>query len=83
MERCVDTFFNYNFKPGFYKYEYSLVRWSEKDSALSLWKYYTNRAVKCGGQEEEILLIDYIDEAISSDQNIVEKDRWTIWIAVK
>lgn len=28
-------------------------------------------------------LIDHIDGAISVDNNIVEKDRWTIWKAVK
>ncbi|MGE7602523.1 class I SAM-dependent methyltransferase [Peribacillus sp. NPDC097675] len=29
------------------------------------------------------LLIDYIDESFSTDSNIVEKDRWTIWKTVK
>lgn len=28
-------------------------------------------------------LIDYIDNSISTDHNIVEKDRWTVWNAVK
>jgi len=28
-------------------------------------------------------LIDYIDEAVQTEQNIVERDRWTIWKAVK
>lgn len=28
-------------------------------------------------------LINYIDEAISTENNIVERDRWTIWKAVK
>ncbi|MDN4494446.1 class I SAM-dependent methyltransferase [Ureibacillus aquaedulcis] len=29
------------------------------------------------------VLINYIDEAISTEANIVERDRWTIWKAVK
>ena len=29
------------------------------------------------------LLVNYIDESFSSECNIVEKDRWTIWKAVK
>ncbi len=29
------------------------------------------------------LLINYIDESISTKCGIVEKDRWTIWKAVK
>ena len=29
------------------------------------------------------LLINHIDNSISKDVNIVEKDRWTIWKAVK
>ncbi|WP_336046235.1 class I SAM-dependent methyltransferase [Solibacillus ferritrahens] len=44
----------------------------------------TGRSILHELTDEELkLLIEYIDEAISSDQNIVEKDRWTIWIAVK
>lgn len=33
--------------------------------------------------DELSALISYIDKAITNEENIVEKDRWTIWKAVK
>ncbi|WP_339212314.1 class I SAM-dependent methyltransferase [Solibacillus sp. FSL W8-0372] len=44
----------------------------------------TGRSILHELTDEELnLLMDYIDEATSSEHTIVEKDRWTIWKAVK
>ncbi len=44
----------------------------------------TGRSILHELDDKELkLLIDYIDESISVDHNIVEKDRWTIWKVVK
>lgn len=44
----------------------------------------TGRSILHELDDEKLnLLINYIDKAISIENNIVEKDRWTIWIAVK
>ena len=44
----------------------------------------TGRSILHELDDKELkLLLDYLDESISTDHNIVEKDRWTIWKAVK
>lgn len=44
----------------------------------------TGRSILHELSDKELkLLTDYIDKSISTDHNIVEKDRWTIWKAVK
>jgi hypothetical protein len=44
----------------------------------------TGRSILHELDDKELnLLINRIDESISTNKNIVEKDRWTIWKAVK
>ena len=44
----------------------------------------TGRSILHELDDKELkLLVDYIDQAIKTETNIVEKDRWTIWKAVK
>ena len=44
----------------------------------------TGRSILHELDDKELkLLINYIDNLISIDTDIVEKDRWTIWKAIK
>ncbi len=46
-------------------------------------KERTGRSILHELDDRELeLLINYIDEAISKESDIVEKDRWTIWMAI-
>ncbi|QUW23577.1 class I SAM-dependent methyltransferase [Sporosarcina sp. Marseille-Q4063] len=58
--------------------------YDDKEQLLEDLRARTGRSILHELDDEELkLLINYIDKSISIEYNIVEKDRWTIWIAVK
>ncbi|MCM3388102.1 methyltransferase domain-containing protein [Ureibacillus chungkukjangi] len=58
--------------------------YKHKEQLLKDLSERTGRSILHELDDEKLnVLINYIDEAISIENNIVEKDRWTIWIAVK
>jgi ubiquinone/menaquinone biosynthesis C-methylase UbiE len=55
-----------------------------KEQLLNDLNSRTGRSILHDLDDKELtLLINYIDESISADHNIVEKDKWTIWKAVR
>lgn len=55
-----------------------------KEQLLKDLRERTGRSILHELDDKELnLLINYIDEAISTENNIIERDRWTIWKAVK
>lgn len=58
--------------------------YDSKEQLLQDLSKRTGRSILHDLEARELkVLINYIDELISIEQNIVEKDRWTIWKAVK
>ncbi|MGP4108619.1 class I SAM-dependent methyltransferase [Virgibacillus sp. L01] len=58
--------------------------YGSKDQLLQDLSERTGRSILHELEDEELkLLINYVDKSLSIDTNIVEKDRWTIWKAVK
>ncbi|MGE8081122.1 class I SAM-dependent methyltransferase [Peribacillus loiseleuriae] len=58
--------------------------YENKEQLLKDLRKRTGRSILHELDDKELnLLINHIDELISTDYNIVEKDRWTIWKAVK
>ncbi|MBS4203645.1 class I SAM-dependent methyltransferase [Lederbergia citrea] len=58
--------------------------YENKKQLLSDLSERTGRSILHELNDKELkLLINHIDDSISIDNNIVEKDRWTIWKAVK
>ena len=58
--------------------------YKNKEQLLKDLSTRTGRSILHELNDKELnLLINYIDKAITTESNIVEKDRWTIWKAVK
>lgn len=58
--------------------------YSDKDELLKDLSERTGRSILHELNDEELkLLISHIDKLLSTNTNIIEKDRWTIWKAVK
>ncbi|MFJ7661073.1 class I SAM-dependent methyltransferase [Lysinibacillus sp. NPDC097162] len=58
--------------------------YKNKEQLLKDLSERTGRSILHELDDKELnLLINYIDKAISTENNIVERDRWTIWKAVK
>lgn len=58
--------------------------YKNKEQLLKDLRERTGRSILHELDDKQLnLLINYIDEAISAENNIVERDRWTIWKAVK
>ncbi|WEG19258.1 methyltransferase domain-containing protein (plasmid) [Alkalihalophilus pseudofirmus] len=58
--------------------------YDNKEQLLKDLKKRTGRSILHELDDEELnLLINHIDESLENNTNIVEKDRWTIWKAVK
>ena len=58
--------------------------YKDKEQLLKDLSKRTGRSILHELNDEELnLLINYIDKAISTENNIVERDRWTIWKAIK
>ncbi|MEC5423511.1 methyltransferase domain-containing protein [Virgibacillus sp. C22-A2] len=58
--------------------------YSDKNQLLKDLSERTGRSILHGLNDEELkLLISHIDKSLSTNTNIIEKDRWTIWKAVK
>ena len=58
--------------------------YKNKEQLLKDLSERTGRSILHELDDKELnLLINYIDEAISTENNIIERDRWTIWKAVK
>ncbi|MFJ7732923.1 class I SAM-dependent methyltransferase [Lysinibacillus sp. NPDC097231] len=58
--------------------------YDQKEQLLKDLQERTGRSILHELDDNEIHeLVDYIDKSISTDSSIVEKDRWTIWKAVK
>lgn len=58
--------------------------YENKEQLLKDLSERTGRSILHELDDQELkLLINYIDKSLSRDDNLVEKDRWTIWKAVK
>ncbi|WP_090765027.1 class I SAM-dependent methyltransferase [Bacillus sp. OK048] len=58
--------------------------YGQKEQLLCDLRERTGRSILHELDDKELnLLIKHIDESITADENIVERDRWTIWKAVK
>ncbi|MFB7158824.1 class I SAM-dependent methyltransferase [Lysinibacillus sp. NPDC056232] len=58
--------------------------YEQKDQLLNDLRERTGRSILHELDDTELNdLLNYIDQAISTESSIVEKDRWTIWKAVK
>ncbi|WP_280771712.1 class I SAM-dependent methyltransferase [Salipaludibacillus daqingensis] len=58
--------------------------YDNKEQLLKDLRGRTGRSILHELDDEELeLLINHIDKSLSTSTNIVEKDRWTIWMAVK
>ena len=58
--------------------------YEEKAQLLQDIRNRTGRSILHELEEEELQqLVKHIDDSLDTDSTIVEKDRWTIWKAVK
>ncbi|MFE3577349.1 class I SAM-dependent methyltransferase [Lysinibacillus sp. NPDC059133] len=58
--------------------------YEQKDQLLNDLRERTGRSILHELDDTELNdLVNYIDQAVSTESSIVEKDRWTIWKAVK
>lgn len=58
--------------------------YEQKEQLLKDLRERTGRSILHELDDEELNeLVNYLDKSISTESSIVEKDRWTIWKAVK